>query len=83
MIQGLENMFGEFGNVAKSDALLHDPQFVISVVNLQKTFDELFARFIPAIAPLDFRDCQKISNHEELFVNVIAFRLGMTQYTSY
>ena len=62
MIQDLENMFGEFDKVAKSDALLHNPKFGMAISNSKETFDEFLARFTSAIAPLDFTDRHKISN---------------------
>lgn len=45
MIQDLENMFGEFDKVAKSDALLNDPKFGMAISNPKETFDEFLARF--------------------------------------
>lgn len=62
MIQNLENMFGEFDKVAKSDVLLHNPKWGMAVANLKETFDKFLARFISAIALLDFTDWYKISN---------------------
>lgn len=45
MIQDLDNMFGEFDKVAKSDALLNDPKFGMAISNPKETFDEFLARF--------------------------------------
>ena len=49
MIQDLENMFGKFDKVAKSDALLYDPKFEIVISNSKTIFDEFLARFTSAI----------------------------------
>lgn len=62
MIQELENMFGLFYNVTKSNTLLHKPKFGITIDNPKETFDEFFARFTSAIVSLDFIDYCKISN---------------------
>ena len=67
MIQDLENILGEFDKIVKSDALSHDPKFGMAVTNLKKTFDEFFARFASAIAPLDFTDWYKIFNLWQTF----------------
>ena len=84
MIQDLENMFGEFDKVAKSDALLHDPKFGIAVANPKETFDEFLARFTLAIAPLDFTDRQKISNLRRTLSERLCFKMADgTTYTSF
>lgn len=54
MIQDLENIFGEFDMIAKSDTLLHNPKFGMAVANLKETFDEFFTKFTLAITSLDF-----------------------------
>lgn len=84
MIQDLENMFGEFNKVAKSDALLHDLKFGIAVANSKETFDEFFARFTLAIAPLDFTDCHKISNLQRTLSEHLHFNMAnSTTYISF
>ena len=84
MIQDLENMFGEFDKVAKSDALLHDPKFGMAVTNLKETFDEFLARFTSAIAPLDFTDRHKISNLRRTLSERLWFKMADgTTYTSF
>ena len=84
MIQDLENMFGEFDKVAKSDALLHDPKFGMAVANPKETFDEFLARFTSAIAPLDFTDRHKISNLRRTLSERLCFKMADgTTYTSF
>ncbi len=84
MIQDLENMFGEFDKVAKSDALLHDPKFGMAVANPKETFDEFLARFTSAIAPLDFTDRHKISNLRRTLGERLRFKMADgTTYTSF
>ena len=84
MIQDLENMFGEFDKVAKSDALLHDPKFGMAVSNPKETFDELLARFTSAIAPLDFTDRHKTSNLWRTLSERLWFKMADgTTYSSF
>ena len=84
MIQDLENMFGEFDKVAKSDALSHDLKFRMAVANPKETFDEFLARFTSAIAPLDFTDRHKISNLRRTLSERLRFKMAdSTTYTSF
>ena len=84
MIQDLENMFGEFDKIAKSDALLHDPKFGIAIANPKETFDEFLARFTSAIAPLDFTDRHKICNLQRTLSERLCFKMADgTTYTSF
>ncbi len=84
MIQDLENMFGEFDKVAKSDAFLHDHKFGMAVVNPNETFHEFFARITSAIAPLDFTDRHKISKLRRTFSERLCFMMADgTTYTSF
>ena len=84
IIQDLENMFGEFDKVAKSDALLHDPKFGMAVANPKETFDLFLARFTSAIAPLDFTDRHKISNLRRTLSERLRFKMADgTTYTSF
>ena len=84
MIQDLENMFGEFDKVAKSDALSHDLKFRMAVANPKETFDEFLARFTSAIAPLDFTDRHKISNLRRTLSERLRFKMADgTTYTSF
>ena len=84
MIQDLENMFGEFDKVAKSDALLHDPKFGMAITNPKETFDEFLARFTSAIAPLDFTDRHKVSNLRRTLSERLRFKMADgTTYTSF
>lgn len=55
-------MFDEFDKVVKLDVFLYDLKFGIAIANLEKTFNKFLARFISAIALLDFTDQHKILN---------------------
>lgn len=84
MIQDLKNMFGEFDKVAKSDVLSYDSKFGMAVANFKETFDEFLARFTLAIAPLDFTDCNKISNLQRTLSKRLCFKIADgTTYTSF
>lgn len=53
-------MFSKFNRVVKSNTLLHDFKFGITVINFKKTFNKFFAKFILVIAILEFTDYHKI-----------------------
>lgn len=55
-------MFSEFNKIAKSDAFLHNSRFSIAIINTKEIFDKFLAKFISAIASLDFTDCHRICN---------------------
>lgn len=55
-------MFGKFNRVVKSNTLLHDFKFGMTVINSKKTFNEFFAKFFLVIATLEFTDYHKIFN---------------------
>ena len=82
IIQDLDNIFDEFDKVVKSNAFLHDPKFGMAIANPKETFDEFFARFTSAIAPLEFTDCYKISNLQKTFIKYFCFKIvDDTTYT--
>lgn len=58
-------MFDEFDKVAKSDVFLYNYNFSITVDNPNETLDKFFTKFILVIAPLDFIDCNKITNFQK------------------
>ena len=77
-------MFGEFDKVAKSDALLHNPEFGMAVANLKETFDTFLARYTSAITTLDFTDRHKISNLRWTLSERLRFKMADgTTYTSF
>lgn len=69
-------MFSEFNKFAKSDILLYDLHFSIAIANAKKTFNEVLARFISAIATLDFQDCYKISNFWRTLNESLCFQMA-------
>ena len=62
MLKDLHSMFGEHNQFAKSDALLHDPKFKMGATKSQETFDEFYARFTIAVAPLNLSEEHLIAN---------------------
>lgn len=60
IIQSLENIFGKFDKVTKSDIFLYDPKFGMVVTNSKETFDKFFAKFTSAIILLNLRYWHKI-----------------------
>ncbi len=89
IIQDLENMFGEFDKVAKSDSFLHDPNLGMAIANPKETFDLFFARFTSVVALLDFTDWHKISNLWRILCERLWFKIvdgityiSLSQYLS-
>lgn len=63
IIQNLENIFGEFDKIAKSDTFLYNSKFDITISNFKEIFDFFLTKFTLVIALLDFIDWHKISNY--------------------
>ena len=66
MVEELDSMFGTYDKVAKSNAEIFDPKFGMGITKKDESFEEFYARFSAAIAPLGFTDVHKISNLKRL-----------------
>ena len=82
MIQELYNMFGEFDKVAKANTELHDPKFGMGMKDSKESFDEFYARFATAVAPLGFNDVHKISNLKRLISKRLRWKVTDGTVTS-
>ena len=83
MVQELDNMFGNYDQIAHSNDHLHDPKFGMVIVDKQESFEKLYARFSAAIAPLGFDDYLKISNLTRLLVTRLKYRVSGQTFMSY
>lgn len=83
MVQELDAIFGTYDKVAKSDALLHDPNFGIGILKKKETFETFYTRFSAAIAPLDLPDTYKISNLKRTISTRLRYRISGENYSSF
>lgn len=64
IIADLDAMFGEFDKTGKANALLHDPNFNMGVIDKNETFEIFYSRFAAAIAPLNYSEEHRIFHLE-------------------
>ncbi|KAF6238241.1 hypothetical protein HO173_003521 [Letharia columbiana] len=76
MIDELDNMFGTYDKIAKSNAEIFDPKFGMGVTDKKESFEDFYARFSAAIAPLGFTDVHKISNLKRLISTRLRYRIS-------
>ncbi|KAM0800222.1 hypothetical protein BDR22DRAFT_973071 [Usnea florida] len=85
MIQELHSMFGEYDQLAKCSAMLHDPAFGMGVSkeNRKETFDHFYARFSATVAPLSYSDSHRITALKRLITTKLQLRIVGMPATSF
>ena len=82
-MQDLHNIFGEYNEFIKVDAMLYNLKFRMGIYKRDETFDEFYARFIITISPLGLSDAYKILNLKRIVSTRIRYKLvdGITYNT--
>ena len=83
MIDELDSMFGTYDKIAKSNAEIFDPKFGMGFTKKDESFEEFYARFSAAIAPLGFTDIHKISNMKRLISTRLKYRISGHPFATY